>query len=134
MLELNLLITYSVQTYLPEDLKGKGEPSFSIDRGLKEHKNRNRPALDGRRSGDIELVSRPRRGTDTDYGLAYSTSRAVHGGMHGASARDIDKTGKFTDVEQTMTRRRNSTGGRKLSDGFRRKFSGLVKRRDSREK
>jgi hypothetical protein len=26
------------QDYLPEDYKGKGEPSFSIERALKEHK------------------------------------------------------------------------------------------------
>ena len=131
-----MLTTCSIQTYLPEDLKGKGEPSFSIDRGLKEHKNRHLAAHPVRRSDDIELVSRPRRGTDTDYDMAYSTSRAVHGGTYndGVNGGYADKYRQPAEVDQTMTRRRrNSTGGRKLSDGFRRKFSGLVKRRDSRE-
>jgi hypothetical protein len=31
-----------IQDYLPEDYKGKGEPSFSIDRALKEHKSQQR--------------------------------------------------------------------------------------------
>jgi hypothetical protein len=26
------------KTYLPDDLKGKGEPSFSVDRAIKDHK------------------------------------------------------------------------------------------------
>ena len=152
------------QTYLPEDLKGKGEPSFSVDRGLKkEHNWRHLPKSasactrgTGRRSEDIELTSRPRPqprcGTDTGRDVGYSTSyrSTGHGDytshgkvMSGEGAGAISTSaGKDRDDEKftvigseaaTATRRRNSTGGRKLSDGFRRKFSGLVKKRDERE-
>lgn len=32
------MLIVQLQDYLPEDIKGKGEPSFSIERALKEHK------------------------------------------------------------------------------------------------
>lgn len=35
----NDILSVLFQDYHPEDYKGKGEPSFSIDRALKEHKS-----------------------------------------------------------------------------------------------
>ncbi|MCJ1395093.1 hypothetical protein MMC18_007974 [Xylographa bjoerkii] len=43
--------------YLPEDLKGKGEPSYSIEKALKDHKKHRRVVSDG--NSGIELTSRP---------------------------------------------------------------------------
>ncbi|MCJ1290025.1 hypothetical protein MMC34_001560 [Xylographa carneopallida] len=43
--------------YLPEDLKGKGEPSYSIEKALKEHKKHRRVVSNG--NSEIEMTSRP---------------------------------------------------------------------------
>ncbi|KAI4122289.1 MAG: hypothetical protein LQ347_006554 [Umbilicaria vellea] len=50
-----------IQTYLPSDLKGKGEPSYSIEKALKEHKNHRRGISDG--GSGVEMTSRPRSST-----------------------------------------------------------------------
>ena len=46
-----------LQDYHPEDLKGKGEPSFTIDRSLKNHEKHKRAVSDG-----YEMKSNPRSG------------------------------------------------------------------------
>ena len=57
-IELKTLLTFN-QVYLPEDLKGKGEPSYSIEKALKQNKLRRRTISDNH-SG-IEMTSpRPR--------------------------------------------------------------------------
>lgn len=38
---LQLTALHFSQTYLPEDLKGKGEPSYSLEKALKEKEKRN---------------------------------------------------------------------------------------------
>ncbi|KAI9669317.1 MAG: hypothetical protein M1831_000352 [Alyxoria varia] len=56
--------------YLPEDLKGKGEPSYSIEKALKEHKARDR--RHNAPGGTFELAERPRSSHATPEGTSRS--------------------------------------------------------------
>ena len=52
------------QKYHPDDIKGKGEPSYSIEKALKDHKVQKRNAKVQGESG-IELTGRPRATSGT---------------------------------------------------------------------
>lgn len=58
------------QQYHPDDLKGKGEPSFTIEKALKEHK----------RIGDsgTEMKTRSRRAHSAGHTDAYGTTSHDH--------------------------------------------------------
>ncbi|KAI9835726.1 MAG: hypothetical protein M1819_001903 [Sarea resinae] len=90
-------------TYLPEDLKGKGEPSYSIEKALKEHKEHSRRRVMSDGASGIEMTSRPK-----------PTNVNNDDGIPGAKYLDQD-----VDVH-----RRNSTG-RRVSDGLKRRLGSL---------
>ncbi|KAL9117794.1 MAG: hypothetical protein Q9187_005664 [Circinaria calcarea] len=95
--------------YLPEDLKGKGEPSFSIEKALKDHKHRGRsPPKD---ESGIELTSRPRASSGDNQPTGYEQS--------------------YREWESDM--RRNDTTGQRSSGGLVKRF-GSLKRRSNGEK
>ncbi|KZF26127.1 hypothetical protein L228DRAFT_264553 [Xylona heveae TC161] len=95
--------------YLPEDLKGKGEPSYSIEKALKEHKSHRK--LLGTDEPGIEMAARP-----------HSSGGPQSAGTSGRYSGTNDLDG---DIQ-----RRNSTG-RRVSDGLKRRLGSL--RRKPRE-
>lgn len=83
--------------YLPEDLKGKGEPSYSIEKALKEHKIRRRTISDGN-SGIEMTASRPRPSSS------------------GSTTRPPGEGQRYVDWEEDL--RRSSSGGGVLRKRF----------------
>ncbi|MCJ1405330.1 hypothetical protein MMC11_008557 [Xylographa trunciseda] len=91
--------------YLPEDLKGKGEPSFSIERALKEHQKHRRVVSDD--NSAIEMTSRPQS--------SDGNQRPVSNGQsYGEWENDV---------------RRSNTTGRKSSNRLTRRIGSLRKTR-----
>ena len=98
--------------YHPDDLKGKGEPSYTYEKDLKEHKrNRGGPA-------EYELSSN--MGTSTRPAFTHNRSFSE-------SPRTTPEHSNGTDI-----RRNNSTGRHKLSDGLRKRF-GSIRRKKAGE-
>ncbi|KAF4635441.1 hypothetical protein G7Y89_g2653 [Cudoniella acicularis] len=103
--------------YLPDDYKGKGEPSFSIEKALKEHK----------------LNSRRRVMSDGEgYEMQPQNFRPSISRQRSASGTNADLVGvgkpsrnnmRYSDFEADV-RRSNSTGGR-LGEGLKRRFGSL---------
>ncbi len=71
--------------YHPDDIKGKGEPSYSIEKALKEHKRSSMDGQHGHRksaSQEIEMTSRSRRSHDvarTSTGAQYDPENPMWG-------------------------------------------------------
>ncbi|KAL9599675.1 MAG: hypothetical protein Q9219_003663 [cf. Caloplaca sp. 3 TL-2023] len=72
---------HSQQKYLPEDLKGKGEPSYSIEKALKESKHATRDHRRVMSDGQpaYEMVPPPRRPTRPDLQARSSSYGAERG-------------------------------------------------------
>ncbi|KAF2797879.1 hypothetical protein K505DRAFT_322258 [Melanomma pulvis-pyrius CBS 109.77] len=75
------------QTYLPGDLKGKGEPSYSIDKAIKDHKkygdegmelqtHRRNRSLGSETPGSVPMQSLPEN-NDTGLGRSSSTGKSM---------------------------------------------------------
>lgn len=98
------LLTAS-KDYHPDDIKGKGEPNFTIDRALKEHKHR------GNAENGIEMKSRPRANTH-DYqdepNVATGSGREVLGGLN-----------------EGTTPRRSASQGKQVGEGLKKRFGSL---------
>ncbi|EKJ75796.1 hypothetical protein FPSE_03976 [Fusarium pseudograminearum CS3096] len=95
--------------YHPDDLKGKGEPSYTYEKDLKEHKrNRGGPA-------EYELSSN--MGTSTRPAFTHNRSFSE-------SPRTTPEYSNGTDI-----RRNNSTGRHKLSDGLRKRFGSIRRKK-----
>ncbi|MCJ1225572.1 hypothetical protein MMC12_002221 [Toensbergia leucococca] len=60
--------------YLPEDIKGKGEPSYSLEKALHDDKGHRRIVSDG--NSAIEMTSRPR---SSDDGVQPSSNQQSYG-------------------------------------------------------
>ncbi|KAF6233488.1 hypothetical protein HO173_008420 [Letharia columbiana] len=93
--------------YLPEDLKGKGEPSYSLEKALKQHKLHSRHVSDGNNAIEMTTPATQRRPMSVE-----GQSRPVSDGQ------------KYADWEQGV--RRSSSGAGKL----RRRFGSLRLRKD----
>ncbi|KAF8865314.1 hypothetical protein BDZ45DRAFT_736426 [Acephala macrosclerotiorum] len=109
--------------YLPEDYKGKGEPSFSIEKALKEHEessSHRRNISEGTVSYEMQPRSRPnrQRSTSTDAEL-MSAERPS-----GSALRSVGFGG---DV-----RRHNSLGSR-VGEGLKRRFGSLRRSKKATE-
>ena len=66
-----------MQKYLPEDLKGKGEPSYSLDKALKEHKAHSRNISEGNKNinngeSGIEMVTHAAQRRPLSDGQSYA--------------------------------------------------------------
>jgi hypothetical protein len=96
--------------YHPEDIKGKGEPSYSIEKALKEHKIRDEKVAEN----GIEMKSHPR---DNRGGHSREPSGSGAGGA-------IATTG-WDDGEAQVNR--SSSISKRLSGGLKKRF-GSIKR------
>ncbi|KAI9811349.1 MAG: hypothetical protein M1827_005509 [Pycnora praestabilis] len=90
-------------TYLPEDIKGKGEPAYSLEKALKEHKQGSHRRVMSDGGSGIEMSSRPRSSSGADQ------PRSVSGQM------------SYTEWEGGM--QRNNTTGQKVGEGLKKRFS-----------
>lgn len=104
--------------YHPEDIKGKGEPSYSVEKALKEHK------LDEQYTDDPQ-----RRGNGEEGGIEMTTHRRnVSGSGHsrnfsnGSGSGALARTGVFDDGEGQMPRRSGS-----LSQGLKKRWGSVKK-------
>ena len=98
-----------IKDYLPEDLKGKGEPSYSIEKALKEHKIRRRTISDG--NAGIEMTAcRPRAASS---GTGTSMNPPPVQGQN------------YADWEEGLRRNSSSGGGGGV---LRKRFGSLRKR------
>ena len=102
--------------YLPEDVKGKGEPSYSVEKALKEH-NASGPGK--QTSGDIEMTSRPR---SSRTGARRSPELYRHNSV-GATDPSSHNTG-WGDSEPGVSR---TGGSRRLSGGIKRRIGSIRK-------
>ncbi|KAI9698488.1 MAG: hypothetical protein M1836_004069 [Candelina mexicana] len=84
--------------YLPEDLKGKGEPSYTLEKALKEHKQNGhrRVASDG--SSAYEMTPRSTRPQSSGGDFVHRRSQSEW-------QSDIRRTGSGNDAAQGLTRR-----------------------------
>ncbi|KAH0539090.1 hypothetical protein FGG08_004328 [Glutinoglossum americanum] len=88
--------------YLPGDRKGKGEPSYTIEKSLKGLKS-----------------SRPRRGMSEPVSVIELTD------LDSTSKTTDRNLKRYRDCESSLAKHSNSTKGR-LSGGFRRRFGNLM--------
>ncbi|TVY38752.1 hypothetical protein LSUB1_G002664 [Lachnellula subtilissima] len=96
--------------YLPEDYKGKGEPSFSIEKAVKDHDKANshrRFISEGGNAFEMQPTSRQRSASGSGADLGGPGKPAM----------------KYVDFENDM--RRSHTTGRKVGDGLRKRFGSL---------
>jgi hypothetical protein len=104
--------------YHPDDIKGKGEPSYSIEKALKDHKTDN---ADGSGKGhgksasqEIELISRPKQSGDQ-----AQTS---------GSADQFDRDNSmWADGEERMHRSASGKEKRLSGGGLKKRFGSLKK-------
>ncbi|PQE29963.1 Pal1 cell morphology protein [Rutstroemia sp. NJR-2017a WRK4] len=95
--------------YLPEDLKGKGEPSFTIEKALKDHEQNKKLMADG-----YEMQT-PRSNN--------SRQRSASGSHDTLGKSTANNSMSYVDFEGGM-RRSNSTG-KKVGEGLKRRFGSL---------
>lgn len=102
--------------YLPEDYKGKGEPSYSIEKGLKEHDkspSHRRILSDGDSAYEMQT---PKHGPEASRQRSASGSRADISKPSGSELR-------YSQFEGDM--RRSNTTGRKVGEGLKKRFGTL---------
>lgn len=83
--------------YLPEDLKGKGEPSYSLEKALKDHKSHNRRNSD--RDDGIEMTTpaqRRRPMSTSSEARPSSADGQKYADWEGEVKRPILGTGKLS--------------------------------------
>jgi hypothetical protein len=112
---------WSGVAYHPDDIKGKGEPSYSIEKALKDHKMTN---VDGRDTGhkkstsnEVELTSRPRQPS----GQAHTS------GVLG-DADQFDRNNPMRGDGEEGWHRSASAKEKRLSGGGLKKRFGSIKR------
>jgi len=107
-------ITNVPKKYLPEDYKGKGEPSFSVEKALKDHKGNHRRILAEDNSYEMQPQSGP----------SSSRQRSASGSHHG---NDIN----YSPSEDQV--RRSNTTGRRVGEGLKRRFGSLRRSKKTSE-
>lgn len=89
--------------YLPEDLKGKGEPSYSLEKALKQHKQHSRHVSEG--------------GNNNNGGIEMTTPATQRRPMSvEGQSRPVSAEQTYADWEQGV--RRSSSGGGRLRRRF----------------
>ncbi|UNI23081.1 hypothetical protein JDV02_008920 [Purpureocillium takamizusanense] len=102
--------------YHPEDYKGKGEPSFTIERDLKARKH-------GKHLSEADAFEMyPGANRRTVAARQRSASNAEHEGSS-ASGNAYGGSGSGSGSGEGL--RRNNTTGKRLSDGIKRRFGSL---------
>jgi len=108
------------EKYLPEDLKGKGEPSYSIEKALKEHKhNHRRIVSDGHSEYEMQTQLRPhnnrqRSVSGNEADLSRASGSNSQGSTLGVPGFDVD----------AYMQRSNSTG-RSVGGGLKKRFGSI---------
>jgi len=108
--------------YHPDDLKGKGEPSYTIEKALKEHKEssvRNGLSPDGR-SYEMQ-PQRPGTGRQ----------RSISGNHEDFRGSSRPSAGAFLDVDNGDGMRRSNTTGRRIGEGLKRRFGSLRRNKNA---
>ncbi|KAG9232642.1 hypothetical protein BJ875DRAFT_466215 [Amylocarpus encephaloides] len=111
--------------YHPDDLKGKGEPSFSIERALKDHKKDHRRVLsDGALAYEMQ-PQRPRlnlqssvSGQDSTTSIRPANTANNKGMLHADYEADV---------------RRSNTSGRGVGEGLKKRFGSLRRSKKTAE-
>ena len=125
---------WDCQNYHPDDLKGKGEPSYTFERSEKEKKQRGRSGQDG--AGVYEMLPtaatpRSRPGLKNDNVVRQ---RSFSSGAQGAAGPShVTAADPFPDEDEGVAvlvgEAGLTTGGKKLSEGLKRRF-GSLRRKD----
>jgi hypothetical protein len=122
---------YADIDYHPDDLKGKGEPSYTFERNEQEKEQRRRSGQNG--AGVYEMLPtsstpRSRPGLKDDNVVRQrSFSSGAQGAAGPSNATAVDP---FDDENQGVTNdsssiRRNHTTGKKLTEGLKKRFVSL---------
>lgn len=110
---------YVLQQYHPDDLKGKGEPSFTIERDLKRGKGHRHHQSE---PNAYEMRTGINRNSENS---PIARHRSVNHATH-ATSSDVAHNGGNTDGDL----RRSNTTGKKLSEGLKRRFGSLRRKKD----
>ena len=123
MTVLNLL-----QKYLPEDLKGKGEPSYSIEKALKEHKRSSHRRIMSDGNDTIEMTSP--RSPQTPHSPYRDSLNGDRPRSSGSAASPRSTGQNYSDWENGLHRR---SSGSRVGGSIRRRIGSLRGRRTSEE-
>lgn len=117
---LRRLTTHS--TYLPEDLKGKGEPSYSLEKAIKDHDRSN-------------SASHRRLVSDGDSAYEMQPTRPRHSRQRSVSlsaprqSNPPERALKYVDFDNDI--RRSHSSGHKFGEGLKKRFVSLRKSKNS---
>jgi len=106
----------SSQKYLPEDYKGKGEPSFSLERAIKKDESPN---------GHRRIFSEGNNAYEMTSNLRPGASR-----QRSVSNTNVPTTSKLSpSVNESVANdsdiRRSNTTGRRVGEGLKKRFGSL---------
>ncbi|KAH9220582.1 hypothetical protein DL95DRAFT_383074 [Leptodontidium sp. 2 PMI_412] len=110
--------------YHPEDLKGKGEPSYSIEKALKDHKEET--ARNGLPPDSRSYEMQPQR-------PAAGRQRSISGNHEDFRGSSRPSAGAFLDVDGGNEMRRSNTTGRRIGEGLKRRFGSLRRNKNATE-
>ncbi|KAI9047711.1 hypothetical protein LZ554_008421 [Drepanopeziza brunnea f. sp. 'monogermtubi'] len=105
--------------YLPEDLKGKGEPSYSIEKALKEQKARK--ARNGMSDEPQSFEMQPPKHRPANGGRQRSVSGDHEDFRRGAGRHP----GSFLRVPDSNDMNRSNSTGRRIGEGLKKRFGNL---------
>ncbi|KAI9732439.1 MAG: hypothetical protein M1834_001647 [Cirrosporium novae-zelandiae] len=93
--------------YHPDDIKGKGEPSYTIEKALKEHKSHRRYLSEGGATMEMTPSSRPRS-------VSTNTHLSPYAADNDADLQRRSSTGR--KISGTLKKRFGGFGGKKHSE------------------
>ncbi|KAH6669324.1 hypothetical protein B0J14DRAFT_116905 [Halenospora varia] len=113
--------------YLPEDYKGKGEPSFSIEKALKEHKlnSHRRVMSDGNKAYEMQPQGHLRLGSSHQRSASGNHADLLTVGR--PTGNDVRYPGSEGDI------RRSNTTGRRVGEGLKKRFGSLRRSKKTAE-
>ncbi|TDZ66159.1 hypothetical protein CTRI78_v003224 [Colletotrichum trifolii] len=109
-------------SYHPDDLKGKGEPSYTYEKDLKEKKRMRKASL-GNGPGEFEMLSGVNGQRKSNGPMVRQ--RSISNAVDGRPGPSEEPAGQSNSAD---VRRHNSTGKR-LSEGLKRRF-GSIRRKN----
>ncbi|KFH43075.1 hypothetical protein ACRE_061970 [Hapsidospora chrysogenum ATCC 11550] len=113
--------------YHPDDLKGKGEPSFTYERDLKA-KKREHLLRPGQHPDDVELSS-PFSASSSSSSYRWGRHRSLSNGAYDDTTTAATPAGRSPPGEGGM-QRSNTTGRKTLGEGLKRRFGSLRRKKD----
>lgn len=117
-------LTHHLQEYHPDDLKGKGEPSFTIERDIKAGKGKGKAAENGFEMESNPLLAKSLRRKSVPIAFSSGSNVATTANNSNSSS---SKTNTTTEVN-SVVRRQNSTGHR-ISEGLKRRLGSLRRKK-----